>query len=85
VKVLEEVDAIMPQTHEMLPLGNVAASVRGVNELWLAVAFSESSLNKLNPAQLAAACASFVSEGVKIRTQTRTRFSLTRECSFTQQ
>ena len=61
----------MPQTHEMLPLGNIAASIRGVNELWLALAFSDSNFDELNPAQLAAVCASFVSEGVKIRAGTR--------------
>ena len=78
MKVLEEVEAIMPQTHEMLPLGKAAASVRGVNELWLAVAFSESYLNKLNPAQLASVCSSFVSEGVKIRPQIGMRYHLTK-------
>ena len=74
MKVLEEVEAIMPQTHEMLPLGNVAASVRGVNELWLALAFTGSNFKELNPAQLASVCATFVSEGVKIRSQMGMRY-----------
>lgn len=67
VKVLEEVGAIMAQTHETMPLGKIAASIRGVNELWLALAFSNTSLLDLNPSQLASVCATFVSEGIKIR------------------
>lgn len=67
VKVLEDVGAITSEPHEMLQLGETAASCRGVNELWLALAFSNPALLDLNPAQLASICASFVSEGIKIR------------------
>lgn len=67
VNVLEQAKAISSQTHEMLSLGKIAACIRGVNELWLALALSEKCLLPLNAAQLASVCGSLVTEGVKIR------------------
>ncbi|MCO5576162.1 hypothetical protein L7F22_029970 [Adiantum nelumboides] len=67
VNVLERAKAISPGTHEMLPLGKVAASIRGMNELWLALALSEDCLVALKSAQLASVCGSLVTEGIKVR------------------
>ncbi|MDS3859605.1 DEAD/DEAH box helicase [Thermosynechococcaceae cyanobacterium BACA0444] len=44
------------------PLGQLAASLRGENELWLALAFDSGALDELPPQQLAAACAALVTE-----------------------
>ncbi|WP_293112948.1 hypothetical protein [Moorena sp. SIO4G3] len=43
-------------------LGQVAASVRGENELWLALAMLSGELDDLDPHQLAAACSAIVTE-----------------------
>ncbi|KAH7365328.1 hypothetical protein KP509_18G021200 [Ceratopteris richardii] len=67
VNVLVRANAISADTHEMLNLGKLAASIRGANELWLALALSENSLLALNPAHLAAVSASLVTEGIKVR------------------
>ncbi|KAI5078697.1 hypothetical protein GOP47_0006368 [Adiantum capillus-veneris] len=67
VNVLEQAKAISPNTHDMLPLGKVAASIRGANELWLALALSDDSLPALNSAQLASVCGCLVTEGIKVR------------------
>ncbi|CAK9235184.1 unnamed protein product [Sphagnum troendelagicum] len=69
VKVLQEVGAIETDSHSLLPLGEVAAAVRGVNELWLAIIFTSETLLSLDAPQLAAVCASFVSEGIKARSK----------------
>jgi len=69
VKVLQEAGALKPESNELLPLGEVAASARGINELWLAIAFTGGILNSLDPAQLAAACACLVSDGMKSRSK----------------
>lgn len=69
VKVLQAAGALKPDTNELLPLGEVAAAARGVNELWLAVAFTGGLLNNLDPSQLAAACACLVSDGMKARSK----------------
>ncbi len=44
------------------PLGEIAAAIRGDNELWLAIALASGELDHLSPAQLAAACAALVVE-----------------------
>ena len=69
VKVLQAAGALKPESNELMPLGEVAASVRGINELWLAIVFTGDILNSLAPAELAAACASLVSDGMKLRSK----------------
>nr|PNR55603.1 hypothetical protein PHYPA_006500 [Physcomitrium patens] len=69
VKVLQEAGALKPDTNLLTPLGEVAASTRGVNELWLAIVFTSGILNSIAPAQLAAACACLVSDGMKARSK----------------
>jgi len=44
------------------PLGQVAAAIRGDNELWLGLALASGELDSLGPDQLAAACAALVTE-----------------------
>jgi len=44
------------------PLGQVAAALRGDNELWLGLALASGVLDALDPHQLAAACAALVTE-----------------------
>ena len=44
------------------PLGQVAAAIRGDNELWLGLALASGELDSLGPHQLAAACAALVTE-----------------------
>ena len=44
------------------PLGQVAAALRGENELWLGLALTSGELDRLPPHQLAAACAALVCE-----------------------
>ncbi|MBU6230113.1 MAG: DEAD/DEAH box helicase [Cyanobacteria bacterium REEB459] len=43
-------------------LGEIAAAIRGENELWLALALASGEFDQLQPAQLAAACAALVTE-----------------------
>ncbi|MFM7471644.1 MAG: DEAD/DEAH box helicase [Nodosilinea sp.] len=43
-------------------LGEMAAAIRGENELWLALALASGQFDQLQPAQLAAACAALVTE-----------------------
>lgn len=69
VNVLQEAGALKPESNELQPFGEVAASARGVNELWLAIVFTSGILNSLAPAQLAAACACLVSDGMKARSK----------------
>ncbi len=47
---------------EPTPSGQVAASLRGDNELWLALAFLSGELDNLDPQHLATACAALVTE-----------------------
>jgi superfamily II RNA helicase len=47
---------------EPTPSGQVAASLRGDNELWLALAFLSGELDNLDPHHLATACAALVTE-----------------------
>ncbi|KAJ6897687.1 hypothetical protein NC652_024482 [Populus alba x Populus x berolinensis] len=44
-----------------------SAAIRGENELWLAMVLRSRILLDLKPGQLAAVCASVVSEGIKVR------------------
>lgn len=67
--MLQAAGALRPESNELMSLGEVAASVRGANELWLATVFTGGIVNSLEPAQLAAACASLVSDGMKSRSK----------------
>ncbi|PPR84658.1 hypothetical protein GOBAR_AA36054 [Gossypium barbadense] len=66
-KVIHETRALEINTHVIFPLGETAAAIRGENELWLAKVLRNKILLELKPAQLAAVCASLVSEGIKVR------------------
>jgi superfamily II RNA helicase len=44
------------------PMGQVAAAIRGDNELWLGLALASGELDDLDPHHLAAACAALVTE-----------------------
>jgi superfamily II RNA helicase len=65
--VIHELRALDINTHVIFPLGETASAIRGENELWLAMVLRNKILLDLKPAQLAAACASLVSEGIKVR------------------
>ncbi|KAK8643543.1 hypothetical protein V6N13_012834 [Hibiscus sabdariffa] len=65
--VIHETRALDINTHVIFPLGETAAAIRGENELWLAMVLRNKILLDLKPAQLAAVCASLVSEGIKVR------------------
>ncbi|GAV72654.1 DEAD domain-containing protein/Helicase_C domain-containing protein/DSHCT domain-containing protein [Cephalotus follicularis] len=65
--VIHETRALDINTHVIYPLGETAATIRGENELWLAMVVRNKILLDLKPAQLAATCASLVSEGIKVR------------------
>ncbi|KAJ0037455.1 hypothetical protein Pint_23096 [Pistacia integerrima] len=65
--VIHEIRALDINTHVIFPLGETAAAIRGENELWLAMVLRNKILLDLKPAQLAAVCASLVSEGIKVR------------------
>jgi superfamily II RNA helicase len=47
---------------EPTPAGQIAAAIRGDNELWLGLALSSGELDSLDPHQLAATCAALVTE-----------------------
>ena len=59
---------------EPTPLGEVAASLRGDNELWLALALLSGELDHLDPHHLATACAALVTENS--RPDSRVNFSI---------
>ncbi|XP_027359744.1 DExH-box ATP-dependent RNA helicase DExH15 chloroplastic isoform X1 [Abrus precatorius] len=65
--VIHETRALDINSHVIFPLGETAAAIRGENELWLAMVLRNKILLELKPAQLAAVCASLVSEGIKVR------------------
>lgn len=65
--VVREIRALDINTQVIFPLGETAAAIRGENELWLAMVLRNRILVDLKPAQLAAVCASVVSEGIKVR------------------
>ncbi|KAJ4836783.1 DExH-box ATP-dependent RNA helicase DExH15 chloroplastic [Turnera subulata] len=65
--VAHESRAIDIHTQVIFPLGETAAAIRGENELWLAMLLRNRILLNLKPTQLAALCASVVSEGIKVR------------------
>lgn len=64
---IHEARALDINTNMLFPLGETAAAIRGENELWLAMVLRSNILKDLKPAQLAAACGSLVSEGIKVR------------------
>ncbi|HEY9817210.1 MAG TPA: DEAD/DEAH box helicase [Candidatus Obscuribacterales bacterium] len=47
---------------EPAPIGQIAAAIRGDNELWLGLALASGELDALDPHQLAATCAALVTE-----------------------
>lgn len=65
--VIHESRALDINTHVIFPLGETAAAIRGENELWIAMVLRNKILLELKPPQLAAVCASLVSEGIKVR------------------
>ncbi|KAB2624647.1 DEAD-box ATP-dependent RNA helicase ISE2 [Pyrus ussuriensis x Pyrus communis] len=65
--VIHETRALDINTHVIFPLGVTAAAIRGENELWLAMVLRNKILIGLKPPELAAVCASLVSEGIKVR------------------
>lgn len=65
--VVHESRALDINTQVIFPLGETAGAIRGENELWLAMVLRNRILLDLKPAQLAAVCASVVSEGIKVR------------------
>lgn len=60
ITVLQEFDAL--DGYVPTPLGQAAATIRGDNELWLALAFTSGELEILEPHHLAAAVAALISE-----------------------
>ena len=60
ITVLQEFDAL--DGYVPTPLGQAAATIRGDNELWLALAFMSGELEILEPHHLAAAIAALISE-----------------------
>lgn len=52
-------------------LGQIAAAIRGDNELWLGLALASGELDELGPHQLAAACSALVTEVSRPDTWTR--------------
>ncbi|CAN6448490.1 unnamed protein product [Victoria cruziana] len=65
--VIHEARALDINTHMIFPLGETASAIRGENELWLAMVLRNKVLVDLKPSQLAAVCASLVSDGLKVR------------------
>eukprot|EP00850_Spirogloea_muscicola_P007740 SM000040S14752 [mRNA] locus=s40:109260:117320:+ [translate_table: standard] len=72
VNVLRKAGAIDLDSHALLPLGATAAAIRGVNELWMALAFRDEKLATMTPPQMASVCAALVSEGIKVRPEAKT-------------
>ncbi|MBD3880798.1 DEAD/DEAH box helicase [Phormidium tenue FACHB-886] len=66
-----------PEQWKPTPLGEVAAAIRGDNELWLGLAVASGELDNLEPQHLAAACAALVTE--VSRPDTWTRYELSDE------
>ncbi|HEY9735332.1 MAG TPA: DEAD/DEAH box helicase [Trichocoleus sp.] len=50
------------EDHKPTSMGEVAAAIRGDNELWLGLALASGEFDQLTPAQLAGACAALVTE-----------------------
>lgn len=73
VDILQTAGALEAGATSLLPLGRTAVAVRGVNELWLALAFRNDSIMSLTPSQLAAACGTLVSEGMKTSSRDSSR------------
>lgn len=63
-------------------LGEMAAAIRGDNELWLALALESGEFNHLDAAQLAAACAALVTENSRPDSWCRYKLSGTVEESL---
>jgi len=60
IKVLQEFSAL--EEYTPTDLGQAAATIRGDNELWLAIAFRSGELDNLEPHHLAAAVSALVTE-----------------------
>lgn len=74
--VIHEIRALDINSQLVFPLGETAASIRGENELWLAIVLRSKILLDLKPAQLAAVCGGLVSEGIKVRPWKNNRYIL---------
>jgi superfamily II RNA helicase len=61
---------------ETTTVGEIAAAIRGDNELWLGLALDSGELDSLDPHHLAAACAALVTEVSRPDTWTRYELSL---------
>ncbi len=61
--VLEYFDCLAE--NQPTPLGETAAAIRGDNEVWLGLALASGEFDRLTPSQLAAACASLVTENAR--------------------
>ncbi|HEY9760925.1 MAG TPA: DEAD/DEAH box helicase [Trichocoleus sp.] len=53
------------EEHKPTSMGEVAAAIRGDNELWLGLALASGEFDHLTPSQLAAACAALVTESAR--------------------
>jgi superfamily II RNA helicase len=60
IEVLREFNAL--DVHTPTPFGQIAATIRSDNELWIALALTSGELERLEPQQLAAAIAALITE-----------------------
>lgn len=74
MSVLQSAGFLDADSNSLLPLGETAAIVRGANELWLTLIFTRDATCSLTPSQLAAACGTLVSEGMKARHKQVSRY-----------
>ncbi|NCJ07437.1 DEAD/DEAH box helicase [Synechococcales cyanobacterium C] len=82
VEILQTFEAL--QSLAPTVLGQVAAAVRGENELWLALALTSGALDALDPQHLASACAALVVEGSRSDSWTRYPLSSPVKATLTQ-
>ena len=71
--ILEQFDCLAD--NKPTNLGQMAAAIRGDNELWLGLALASGEFDQLAPQQLAAACAAIVTESSRPDSWTRYRIS----------
>lgn len=74
MSVLQSAGFLDAASNSLLAQGEIAADVRGANELWLTLAFTKDITCSLKPSQLAAACSALVSDGMKTRHQQDSRY-----------
>jgi superfamily II RNA helicase len=71
MKILEAFDCLLE--NQPTNLGQMAAAIRGENELWIGLALASGEFDHLEPHQLAAACAAIVTEVTRPDTWVRYR------------